>query len=112
MPLVSAASAQNSVIVSYNLQIDDAQGGIFSDVAGFNPLTMNTQYSITQGLVRSKIYRLRYRVKNEIGWSDFSPILYALAASLPSRPASPKLIAATGDSITLKFFESLDDGGS
>lgn len=73
---------------------------------------MNTKYIISTGLVRGKTYRLRYRVSNQIGWSDFSPLLYALVANAPSRPAAPQLISATGSSITMQLFESADDGGT
>jgi hypothetical protein len=73
---------------------------------------MLTTYQIISGITRSKTYRLRYRTSNGIGWSDFSPILYALAANVPSRPPAPVLLIATGNSITLKLFESSDDGGS
>lgn len=87
-------------------------GGSFSDVGGYEPFSMQLKYVITAKLERGKIYRLQYRVRNAIGWSDFSPILYALAAGVPSRPAAPTIVAATGSSITLKLYESANDGGS
>jgi hypothetical protein len=72
---------------------------------------METNYTITN-LTEGLVYRLRYRVLNYVGWSSFSPTLYALVATVPSVPASPDLISATNISITLRFHESLYNGGS
>ena len=72
---------------------------------------METNYTITN-LTKGLVYRLRYRVLNYVGWSGFSPTLFALVATVPSVPLSPDLISATNFSITLKFHESLNNGGS
>lgn len=61
---------------------------------------------------RGLVHRLRYRVLNSIGWSSYSPNLFALAATVPTRPASPYLKDATATSIRLGFYESTDSGGS
>jgi hypothetical protein len=58
--------------------------------------------NLTTGL----IYRLRYRVLNLVGWSSYSPVLFALVASEPSAPRSPYLIRSTSSQITLGLFES------
>jgi hypothetical protein len=58
-------------------------GGSFTDVGGSDPFSMQLKYAISTNLVRGKNYALRYRVRNAIGWSDFSPLLYALAAGVP-----------------------------
>lgn len=72
---------------------------------------MQTTYTI-QSLQESRVYRLRYRVQNVVGWSDFSSILYALVATVPSTPPSPSLLSATSLSITFQFGESLHNRGS
>jgi len=72
---------------------------------------MQTEYQIGN-LTAGLIYRLRYRVLNFVGWSTFSPTLYALVATVPSAPASPSLLSATATSITLDLAESLKNGGS
>jgi hypothetical protein len=64
---------------------------------------MLTRYTITEGIYRGRTYRLRYRTLNGAGWSDYSPILYATAATIPSAPPSPTLNSATGTSIVLDF---------
>lgn len=48
MPLIEQAASGGSLIISYNLQIDDANGGIFYDVAGNDPTSMKTEYTLTE----------------------------------------------------------------
>ena len=55
---------------------------------------MQTQYTVA-ALETGLTYRVRYRTKNYVGWSAYSPVLYALVATVPSPPASPKLVSAT-----------------
>jgi hypothetical protein len=61
---------------------------------------MQTEYTI-KNLSIGRSYRLRYRVLNYVGWSGFSPTLFALVAVVPSAPAKPDLVAATSSTITL-----------
>ena len=71
------------------MQIDDANGGAFVSVGGLDPISMKTEYIIEDFVERGKIYRLRYRVKNDIDgdpWSDYSDVLYALVSDTPSPP--------------------------
>jgi hypothetical protein len=65
------------------LQIDDGVGGPFISVGGYNINSLLTYYTITTGIIRGRTYRLRYRALNGAGWSSFSPILFALAATVP-----------------------------
>ena len=96
IPLVNA----NSEIISYELQIDNGLLGDFLSLGGLKEITMQTEYEI-RDLVLGRSYRLRYRVLNYVGWSAFSPTLFALVAVVPSAPAKPDLVAATSSSITL-----------
>jgi hypothetical protein len=95
MPLIPSNKSGNSPIISYNLQMDDGLGGDFSSVAGFKINSMQTEYTLSQ-VKRGGTYRLRYRVLNRVGWSVYSPTLYALVATKPSAPPAPKLDSATG----------------
>lgn len=72
---------------------------------------METKYWI-KDLEAGLVYRLRYRVKNAVGWSNYSPNKYVLVATVPSQPAPVQLISATGSSISLQFSESLNNGGA
>ena len=116
MPLIDEAFNGGSQIISYNLQIDDANGGPFVSVGGFEPVSMRTEYTLSGDyVIRGSTYRLRYRVKNDVdlvAWSEYSDVLYALVSDTPTPPPSPTLISATADSITLQLYESEDGGGS
>lgn len=99
-------------IFTYNLQIDDGKGGSFVSVAGEETRSLQTYYSITNGIVRGLHYRIRYRVANSVGWSDFSPNLEALAATYPEAPPAPTLSSSTATTIVLNLFETGNDQGS
>ena len=114
LPLVEAANNGGSDIISYSLQIDDGNGGDYVSVGGEDPISMKTDYMLAN-VTRGASYRLRYRVKNDVddaSWSEYSPVLFALAADVPDSPAPPTLASATADSITLTLAESSDSGGS
>jgi len=61
---------------------------------------------------RGDLFRARYRVKNIIGWTDYSPIGYILAAVPPSQPPQPAIVTASSTLIQIQIFPSVDDGGS
>lgn len=103
--------ADDDRVFSYELQIDNGDSANFTSLGGFTENTKQLKYVVVN-LTTGKIYRLRYRVKNYIGWSTFSPNLYVLVASVPSQPASPELVSATDTTITLRLHESLYNGGS
>lgn len=52
-------------------------------MAGYESNTMETEYTITD-LTAGLVYRLRYRVLNFVGWSTYSPSLFALVATVPT----------------------------
>jgi len=45
--------------------------------------------AVNQGLVRGRTYRIKYRTLNEVGYSDYSHLLYTTAANVPGAPKSP-----------------------
>jgi len=106
LPLIPDANNGNNAIISYQLDMDDGDGGNFTAVGGLNPLSLATIYYIQKGIVRGKTYRLRYRTLNGIGFSAYSPYLYATSANVPAAPPAPQLVSSTGNSITLKFGET------
>ena len=63
--------------------MDDGFGGEFKTVVGLNELTMITSF-IATGLTKGGIYKFRCRVKNNIGWSQWSsPDTLIRAAMVP-----------------------------
>lgn len=112
LPLIPDSQNGNSAIISYQLDIDDGEGGAFRPVGGYDPISLKTIYSIREGIVRGRTYRLRYRTLNGVGFSQYSPLLYATAANVPGAPAAPRLVSATGASITMSFQPTPENGGS
>jgi hypothetical protein len=104
---LASSETGNSDVQAYSLEIDDGQAG---DYEVFGDPSMVTELVVPAE--RGRIYRLRYRAQNSVGWSDYSPVLSALAAQPPARPAAPTYVSSTGSSIVLAFEESQDDGGA
>jgi hypothetical protein len=66
--------------------MDDGLEGLFTTI--FNTSEVST-FIVTEGIVRGRIYRFRYRVRNVNGWSPFSNVGYISAFSVPSTPPAP-----------------------
>ena len=63
--------------------------GAFSALVGDGPASTATSYTKT-GLTTGDLYRFRYIVSNEVGWSsDYSPILTTYSAVAPGLIAAP-----------------------
>lgn len=43
-------------------------------------VSMSLQYSIEREGMAGRVFRSRYRIKNAVGWSTYSPIAYTRAA--------------------------------
>ena len=76
-------------ITSYHVEIDDGEGGDFTEVKGglANDLSLLAKRDST--ITRGSLYRVRYRARNEVGFGDFSDPAYVLAASVPYDPERP-----------------------
>jgi hypothetical protein len=68
-----------SEILSYSLEIDDGQGGNFNALYGDIEDTL-TLAIVYKNVTRGKEYRVRYKARNAVGWSAYSPTGYLLAA--------------------------------
>ena len=68
--------------------MDDGLGGNFVTLVGGPNDTPYLLQVLTasQDIVKGRLYRFRYRAQNCHGWGPVSPILYALAASIPQAP--------------------------
>ena len=63
---------------------------------------------MTKGLV----YRVRYRARNAVGWSDFSPYGYLRAADVPSPPPQPSIVSTSATEITFTLYPTEERGGA
>jgi hypothetical protein len=95
MPVVVADGG--STITSYHLMMDDGMNGPFRSIVGGDSqvANLNRELTITDSIVKGRTYRFMYRVRNQIGWSDFSITTYILAASPPSKPPAPTYVSST-----------------
>lgn len=110
---VAAASDNGgSAVVSYSIEVDDGAGGVFSALYGTTVNSLSTTYTLTAGIVEGNTYRFRYRVKNLIGWSDYSPVAYIKAVSIPDAPPSPEFISSTDSTIRLQLRLTTENHGA
>lgn len=73
-------------IVSYHVEIDDGQGGSYSEIKGSLTDDMALIAQRNTGIETGILYRVRYRAKNEVGFGPFSLPAYILSASEPYDP--------------------------
>ena len=91
----------NCPILSYSLEIDDGLGGNYTKLIGYTSNSLITSYTISSGIIKGREYKLRYRVKNNAGWSDYSSIGFVLAANVPSIPPKPIFSYFNSDTLYL-----------
>jgi hypothetical protein len=108
--LITLEERGGTSIDSYELQIDDGQGGNFLEVVGYT-----TKYTLNSILISSNInsgltYRLRYRAHNVHGWSDFSPEVEILAATIPGSPSEPQT-QISGTDVIFSWAAPTNTGG-
>jgi len=81
-----------SEILSYQLEMDDGDGGDFLKLTGGQESQyLKLSYTVTAGIKEGVTFRFRFRARNAVGWSEYSPITYIEAASTPGRPPPPRL---------------------
>lgn len=92
--------------------MDNGKGGVFSCVIGCEEDSLETEFTIAERIDSGTMYRFKYRSYNINGASDWSPISYLTAATIPARPPAPTFDDATDTTIVLSFSPSTDDKGS
>ena len=104
-------SIAGSEIISFHLQARDNIDNRWSDLMGmddYESLATLHRFKVVKGAY----YELRFRVKNTVGWSGFSPTSSFIASEVPSEPSAPELVSFSASAISLKFDPSkIDDGG-
>jgi len=90
-----------SPILSYEIQMDDGLAGPFKSLNGFNSNSMLISLIVSEGVVKGRQHRFRYRAKNYIGWGPFSENQAILAATVPLPPLKPLFKSFTGTMLNI-----------
>lgn len=75
---------------------------------------MAMQHTLTfavDGIITGKIYSLRTRSMNVMGYSDYSEVLYIAASSPPAQPATPQVQYSLSNRTSLFVSWELNDDG-
>jgi len=117
LPELEAAETGGSVIIGYDMQIDDGHNGPFRFVLGgdrsANTLTTSVLLTAEQdGIESGLIYRVRYRAVNQISEGPWSDTAYIRAATLPRAPPSPVASDFDATTIVLQLSSTSHDGDS
>ncbi len=99
-------------ILGYQMQIDDGNNGPYTTVLGGSENTLDTYVTVTKGIVKGLVYRVRYRAVNSIGPGPWSDVSYIPAATVPLAPPQPQVISVDNTQVTLSLSETTDNGGS
>ena len=73
-------------IISLQLQWDSGTGGeTWTTLIGASPYSTTTSYSYSSALIDAgRVYKFRYKARNQIGWGEYSDQGDVIAASEPT----------------------------
>jgi hypothetical protein len=108
--VATVAQDNGTPIRSYHIEIDNGMGGAFTEIQGFQTNSMLLKATKSLGIYPGLYYRVRYRVKNAIGWSEFSDITYILSARRPDTPVPPTITLWQGTKVRVVFYLPFNGG--
>jgi hypothetical protein len=79
----TVTDTNGAAISSYNIVIDDGAAGDFVELQGETADSLLLSGQLSSGVVQGRYYRVKYRGRNQIGFSEYSETAYILAADLP-----------------------------
>jgi titin len=97
--MAEVTTTNGADILSYHLQIDDGDGGDFVTVSGLTSDDTSLSRTITGGIQTGALYRARYRARNSVGYTGYSPIGYIEASQIPDTPGVPTVTKSGSDVI-------------
>jgi hypothetical protein len=101
-----------STIISYELQMDDGFSGDYVSLIGYSTNSLLKTFLITDGLIKGRHHRFKYRAKNNVGWGPFSDPVSIIAANVPQPPERPYFSSYENDQLSIMIPQSADNGGS
>ena len=97
--ITTVTTTNGGAILSYHVQIDDGNGGAFVTVSGLSSDVLDLTRIVSTGITTGALYRTRYRARNVVGYSGYSPIGYIEASQQPSQPGAPTVAILATDVI-------------
>jgi hypothetical protein len=97
--ITTVSGINGAAITSYHIVIDDGAGGSFVELQGESSETTATSATYSTSITAGAYYRVKYRAKNIIGYSDYSDITYILAATIPDTPDAPTISISGTDAV-------------
>lgn len=102
-----------SDITSYELQMNDGLNGPFYTIHGGDLApTLSLGVTLQKNIVIGVPYKFRYRARNKVGWTDWSPISSLSASTVPLAPEKPTYVSSDDTQIVLELHQSIYNGGS
>lgn len=110
MPEVATDLDGGSPILSYSLEWNQGSGTVFTDLVGLSSDSLVLQFTQSVSGSPGDIYTFRYRVRNVIGWSGYSPTADIVAASAPTSPVSVS-VALIGTNVQVSWMTPTSTNG-
>ena len=91
-----------SSILSYSLEWNQGSGTTFIDLIGLSSDSLVLEFTQSVAGAAGSIYTFRYRARNVIGWSNYSPTTDIVAASAPTSPLNV-VVSLVGTNIIVSW---------
>lgn len=86
-----------SPIISYELVMDDGMSGEFTSLIGLSAESLLTTFTVSEGVIKGRRHRFKYRAQNTVGWGPYSDSEFVLAATVPARSDRPYFLTFTSN---------------
>mmetsp|Transcript_9442 Transcript_9442/g.8983 ORF Transcript_9442/g.8983 Transcript_9442/m.8983 type:complete len:215 (+) Transcript_9442:523-1167(+) len=108
----SAPGNGGATLSSYHLQWDSGTSGVtWTTLIGLSPYSTALTYTLTTGVSAGQSYQFRVRVKNALGWGDYSDSTSILCGNTPDQMTgvTTSIDSATGG-IKIEWDEPFSGG--
>ena len=92
LPIITADGGLS--LEAYELVLDNGLAGEYNRVNADHEPALQRIHHLTK-LTNGLVYRLKYRTRNSLGWSGYSPTASLLVAGIPSPPAKPTIVSTS-----------------
>ena len=93
MPAIAGLSTGGLPILSYKLEWNQGgSGNAFVALVGDTPNYSTDTSFLKDSLTTGTMYKFRYTVLNDVGWSLYSDVLTTYAAIVPTQLTAPTVV--------------------